>query len=131
MKIQSAVPALSALAQPTRLAAYRLLVEAGPDGLPAGVIAGRLSLAPPTLSFHLAQLERAGLVASRRAGRSIIYSANFGRMRQLVAFLTENCCGGDVAACTAPPQPGRTETKQHETGQIASGQRRPRIRTRS
>lgn len=99
----TAVSALSALAQPSRLAAFRLLVAAGPAGLAAGEIATRLGLPPATLSFHLSQLERAGLVASVRRGRHIIYAASFPTMQALMAFLTENCCGGDSAACPDLP----------------------------
>ena len=89
-----AVDALSALAQETRLQVYRLLVEAGPDGLPAGRIGEELGLAPATLSFHLAHLARAGLAQSRQEGRFVFYSANFDSMNALVGYLTENCCGG-------------------------------------
>lgn len=101
------VSALAALAQHHRLAAFRMLVEAGPDGLAAGVIATRLDLAPSSLSFHLAQLERAGLVSTVRAGRSILYSADFAAMTALIGYLTENCCGGGkcgTAAIPAPPE---------------------------
>jgi ArsR family transcriptional regulator len=93
------VEALSALAQETRLAIFRLLVEAGPDGLAAGAIAERLKLPPATLSFHIAQLDRAGIVASRRAGRSILYAAHFPAMQALIGALTESCCAGDPGAC--------------------------------
>jgi ArsR family transcriptional regulator len=96
------VEALSALAQETRLAIFRLLVEAGPDGLAAGAIAERLKLPPATLSFHIAQLDRAGIVASRRAGRSILYAAHFPAMQALIGALTESCCAGDPAACGFP-----------------------------
>ena len=89
-----AIDALAALAQEKRLAAYRLLVEAGPKGLPAGQIGQALELPPATLSFHLAHLARAGLVKSRQEGRFVIYNADFQNMNQLVGFLTENCCGG-------------------------------------
>ena len=89
-----AVDALAALAQETRLKAYRLLVEAGPEGLPAGRIGEQLDLAPATLSFHLAHLARTGLVRSRQEGRFIIYSADFRNMNQLIAYLTDNCCKG-------------------------------------
>lgn len=99
METTQAVAALAALAQETRLKAYRLLVEAGPEGLPAGRIAEELALAPATLSFHLAGLTRAGLAQSRQEGRFVIYSASFDNMNALVAFLTENCCQG--AACTS------------------------------
>ena len=91
--------ALAALAQETRLDIYRLLVRAGQAGLPAGRIGERLALPLPTLSFHLAQLKHARLVTARRDGRSIIYAANYPAMTGLVAYLTENCCEGDAAAC--------------------------------
>jgi ArsR family transcriptional regulator, arsenate/arsenite/antimonite-responsive transcriptional repressor len=88
-----AVSALGALAQETRLALYRLLVAEGPEGLPAGIIAERLGVAPSSLSFHLQQLLHAGLVTQRRAGRQLIYAAEYGTMTALLAYLTENCCG--------------------------------------
>lgn len=94
MNSAAAVEALSALAQETRLVIFRLLVEAGEAGLNAGAIAGRLNLAAPTLSFHIAQLARAGLVSARQDGRFIYYSANFTAMDDLLAYLTENCCQG-------------------------------------
>ncbi len=99
------IAALAALAQPHRLAAFRALVAAGPDGLAAGDIASLLSVPPSSLSFHLAQLERAGLIRPTRAGRSIIYAANFAAMTALVGYLTENCCGGVACApSTIEPQ---------------------------
>ena len=98
MEMDDAVEALSALAQETRLQVYRLLVEAGPEGLPAGRIGGKLDLPPATLSFHLAQLARAGLARSRQDGRFVIYSADFRNMNALVGYLTENCCGGKSCA---------------------------------
>jgi DNA-binding transcriptional ArsR family regulator len=101
METSKVVEALSALAQATRLAVYRLLVECGPEGLAAGAIGEKLDLPPPTLSFHLAHLARAGLVRGRQEGRFIFYSADFENMNQLVGYLTENCCGG--ASC-APVQ---------------------------
>jgi len=88
-----AVLALGALAQETRLALYRLLVAGGPLGLPAGAIAERLGVAPSSLSFHLQQLLHAGLVTQRRAGRQLIYAAEYETMNALLAYLTENCCG--------------------------------------
>ena len=99
MEMKSAVTALAALAQETRLAVFRLLIETGPGGLPAGLIAGRLKVAPATLSFHLSQLERAGLLASRRKGRQILYTADIEGTRRLLAFLTEDCCGGRSDLC--------------------------------
>ena len=103
MKSKDVVPALAALAQESRLAAYRMLVQAGPAGLPAGEIAGRLGIPAATASFHLAQLSRAGLIQSRTLGRFVIYSTDFDRMNGLVSFLTDNCCGG--ASC-APQKTG-------------------------
>ena len=94
-----AIAALGAMAQETRLDIFRLLVQKGPEGLPAGEIGERLGLPSPTLSFHLNQLRFAGLVTSRRASRSIIYSANFKAMSDLLAYLTENCCGGKPELC--------------------------------
>ena len=94
MEMTQAIDALAALAQESRLKVYRLLVEAGPEGLPAGRIGEELELPPATLSFHLAHLSRTGLVRSRQEGRFVIYSADFNNMNQLVGYLTENCCGG-------------------------------------
>ncbi len=88
------IRALGALAQEHRLAAFRMLVQAGPEGLPAGAIAERLSLAASSMSFHLAQLTHAGLATQQRQGRSIIYSADYDAMNGLLGFLTENCCQG-------------------------------------
>lgn len=113
METTHAVTALSALAQPSRLAAFRLLVGAGPEGMAAGAIGEKLGLPPATLSFHLAGLTRAGLAQSRQVGRFVIYTANFDNMNSLVAFLTENCCGG--AACApAACQPPTMKGKDHE-----------------
>src|SRR5690348_15488928 len=89
-----AVAALAALAQDNRLDVFRLLVEAGPDGMPAGEVASALDLAPNTLTFHFDRLRTAGLVTVRRDGRSMIYAARFETMNALIGFLTENCCGG-------------------------------------
>jgi ArsR family transcriptional regulator len=97
METTQAIDALGALAQRSRLAAFRILVEAGPEGLPAGEIGERLELPPATLSFHLAHLVRAGLVRSRQEGRFVIYSTDFDNMVALVAYLTDNCC--QRAAC--------------------------------
>jgi ArsR family transcriptional regulator, arsenate/arsenite/antimonite-responsive transcriptional repressor len=98
MDTNEAIDALGALAQRSRLAIFKLLVEAGPDGLAAGVIGERLDLPAATLSFHLAHLARAGLVRQQQAGRFVIYSTNFETMNELVDYLSENCCAG--AACT-------------------------------
>jgi ArsR family transcriptional regulator len=95
----SAIAALGALAQETRLDIFRLLVERGPQGMAAGDIGERLKQPSPTLSFHLNQLRYAGLISSRRESRSIIYSANFNTMNALMAYLTEKCCGGRPELC--------------------------------
>lgn len=103
MKGKDAALALGTLGHESRLAIFRLLVTAGPHGLPAGRIAEALSLPGPTLSFHLSQLKNAGVASCRRESRSLIYSANFSVMNSLVAFLTENCCGDAskrAPACT-------------------------------
>jgi DNA-binding transcriptional ArsR family regulator len=103
MDATGVIRALGALAQEHRLAAFRLLVQAGEGGLPAGVIAERLGIAPSSMSFHLAALVHAGLIAQRRQSRLIIYTANYTAMNAVVGYLTENCCGGvpclDVTAC--------------------------------
>ena len=108
-----AVAALSALAHEHRLAAYRLLVEAGPDGLPAGTIAARLGTPPSSLTFHLQQLRNAGLVTQRRVSRQIIYAMVPAAMNGLVAYLTENCCGGQTncpPACEPAATPAACKT---------------------
>ena len=109
METKTAVQALAALAQDTRLAIFRLLVEAGPPGMPAGGIAVRLGIAAPTLSFHLKELAHAGLVAAEPQGRFIVYRADFDAINGLVGYLTENCCraGG---ACTIECVPVAAET---------------------
>jgi len=99
MKKDRAVGALAALAQGNRLDVFRLLVEAGPDGLPAGRVAEALDLAPNTLTFHFDRLRVAGLVTVRREGRSMIYAAQFETMNELLAYLTENCCAGAPEKC--------------------------------
>jgi ArsR family transcriptional regulator len=103
MDAKDVVTALGAIAHDHRLAVYRMLVEQGPEGLPAGTIAERLDLPPSSLTFHLQQLLHAGLVTQRRLGRQLIYAADFAAMTGLVAYLTENCCGtGKGAAVCAP-----------------------------
>ena len=99
MKKSTVVAALGALAQETRLDIFRMLVQKGPEGLPAGEIGSRLAQPSPTMSFHLNQLRFAGLVTSRRESRSIIYSANYKAMNDLLGYLTENCCGGRPELC--------------------------------
>ena len=102
MEKLDAIVALAALAQETRLDIFRLLVQAGPDGLAAGRLGEQLGLPSATLSFHLSQLRHAGLVTFRRESRSLIYAAEYGAMNGLLSYLTENCCRGDAAACTVP-----------------------------
>ena len=94
MKARQAVDRLSSLAQETRLRIFRLLVQAGPDGMNAGAIAEALDIAPNTLSFHVAHLSRAGMILPRQDGRFIFYSATFAAMDDLIADLTDNCCQG-------------------------------------
>jgi DNA-binding transcriptional ArsR family regulator len=99
MKIKTAIEALGALAQESRLAIFRLLMREGQGGLPAGAIAERLAVPAPTLSFHLAYLQRAGLITRTRQGRSILYAANIGGMKALLGYLTEDCCQGQPEIC--------------------------------
>jgi len=119
MKTSEAVAALSALAQGTRLDAFRLLVQAGPEGLavqagPEGLAAGelaeRLGISPPALSFHLKGLTHAGLAKARQDGRYVIYTADFDAMQALLDFLTENCCGG--AGCAPAPRKATRNTSR-------------------
>lgn len=98
-----AVHRLAALAQDRRLAIFRLLVQCGPDGMPAGAIASSVGLAPATLSFHLKELSQAGLALSRQDGRFVHYSANYAAMNELLTYLSENCCAG--ATCGDPTLP--------------------------
>lgn len=99
MKPYQVVKALAALAQPTRLAMYRLLVARGPEGMAAGQVAEKLKVSPATLSFHFKTLSHAGLLDNRQDGRFVYYAANFAVMNGMVAYLTENCCGGNLDAC--------------------------------
>jgi len=120
MEIETAVKRLSAIAQEARLEVFRLLVKAGPEGMPAGDVARELSVAANTMSAQLLLLSNAGLVRARREGRSIIYAVNYEAMRDLLVFLTEDCCGGRaemcapladvVSRCCAPRKGGRHET---------------------
>jgi ArsR family transcriptional regulator len=112
MEKTDAVAALGALAQDNRLDVFRLLVQAGPQGMPAGAVADALELAPNTLTFHFDRLRMAGLVTARRAGRSIIYVARYEQMNALIAFLTESCCRGAPCASTRPARkPARKRAK--------------------
>lgn len=100
MKTMQAISALSALAHEGRLAAFRLLIKAGPEGMAAGDVAARLKMPPSSLSTNLLLLSNAGLVSSRRDGRSIIYRADYGAMQRLLRFLIEDCCNGSSEICT-------------------------------
>jgi ArsR family transcriptional regulator len=120
MEAALAVRALGALAHDHRLAAFRLLVQAGSEGLPAGVIAERLGLAPSSLSFHLTALVHAGLVSQRRQSRLVLYRADYAAMGALMGYLTENCCGGvpctdsgnGADSCCPPAHPGATDIQE-------------------
>jgi ArsR family transcriptional regulator len=121
MELREAVAALAALAQETRLSIFRLLIEAGPEGVAAGQIGEALEVAPATLSFHLKELNRAGLASSRQEGRFIYYSVDFEQMAALMTFLTQNCCQGMPRNCLTvvetalgrccPPEPKRRPTR--------------------
>ena len=147
MKTPDALQALAALSHATRLEVFRLLVGQGAIGLPAGQIAERLEVAPSTLSPHLAQLERAGLATSSRDEQRIFYAVNIEGMRALLAFLTEDCCGGhpeicgyapreaghdddlpqpelrDVAQCAGDDPKQRRRAEDHRTAENAAGSR--------
>jgi ArsR family transcriptional regulator, arsenate/arsenite/antimonite-responsive transcriptional repressor len=101
MKTPAVIAALGALAHEYRLAVYRLLVERGPEGLPAGIIGERVGLVPSSLTFHLQALQRAGLIRQTRASRQLIYSADYAVMNELVGYLTDNCCAASGGACDA------------------------------
>jgi DNA-binding transcriptional ArsR family regulator len=121
MRSSEAVTALAALAHEHRLAVYRMLVEAGPEGLAAGEIAARLKLAPSSLTFHLQSLQRAGLISQQRLSRQLIYAADFTAMNDLVGYLTENCCVGSASAdcgskcAPAPVERSATPRKTRRT----------------
>lgn len=113
MEASEVIRGLGALAQGHRLAVFRLLVEAGPDGLAAGALAEAVGLPPSSMSFHLAQLGHAGLVTQRRISRSIIYSADYQAMNALLAYLTENCCAGSAcgASMASASTPANNQTR--------------------
>lgn len=113
MNPTQAIAALAALAHETRLAAYRLLVQRGPEGMAAGAIAQALDVAPSSLTFHLQHLTRAGLITQRRASRQLIYAADFGVMNTLLAYLTENCCGRGLPASGACRPAIEAATTEH------------------
>jgi ArsR family transcriptional regulator len=110
MEQSDAIVALAALAQENRLDVFRLLVQAGPEGMPAGNVASALKLAPNTLTFHFDKLRHAGLVTVRREGRLMIYAAQYDAMNALVAYLTENCCGGASQVACKPARAKRAKT---------------------
>ena len=114
MQSAKAVAALGAIAHEHRLAAFRMLVERGPEGMPAGEIAERLKIPPSSLTFHIQQLLHAGLVTQRRLGRQLIYAADFAAMNGLIAYLTENCCGRGAACAPAckPSVPAAATRRQ-------------------
>lgn len=109
MDTKAVLAALAALAQESRLAAFRLLVQIGPQGLAASKIAEQLDMAPSSLSFHLKELAHAGLISARQDGRFVIYSANFDTMNGVLSFLTDNCCAGQNCLAAAPCSPTTTE----------------------
>jgi ArsR family transcriptional regulator, arsenate/arsenite/antimonite-responsive transcriptional repressor len=112
MEKADAVAALAALAQDNRLDVFRLLVQAGHEGMPAGEVAGALKLAPNTLTFHFDRLRGAGLVTVRREGRSMIYAARYETMNALLTYLTEKCCQGAPASCPPARKPTRSTRKE-------------------
>ena len=112
MDAKQVIAALGALAHETRLAAYRLLVQRGPDGLSAGTLADALAVPPSSLTFHLQQLTHAGLITQRRLSRQLIYATDFAVMNQVMGYLTENCCGGATvcAPLCCPAEAGTAES---------------------
>ena len=112
METKAAVTALAALAQDSRLAVFRALVQAGPTGLAAGKIGELTGIPPSSLSFHLKELSHAGLASSQQSGRNVIYRAEFEAMNDLLGFLTENCCGGNPCSpvCSPACSPSKAST---------------------
>jgi ArsR family transcriptional regulator len=119
VKITSVIDALGALAHERRLAIYRLLVQRGPEGLPAGTIGERVGLVASSLTFHLQNLQRAGLIAQRRESRRLFYSADFAVMNGLVGYLTENCCGNGGAACATSCAPAEVSKPVKRAAKVA------------
>jgi ArsR family transcriptional regulator, arsenate/arsenite/antimonite-responsive transcriptional repressor len=119
MKTPQAIDALGALAHEYRLAIYRLLVERGPEGLPAGTIAERIGLVPSSLTFHVQTLQRAGLITQRRVSRQLFYATDYSVMTELVGYLTENCCGQKEGACAPACQPAGISTKPRKARRAA------------
>lgn len=121
MMKSTAIRCLAALAQESRLDAFRELVQAGPEGLAAGELAGRLGIAPPALSFHLKGLVHAGLATARQQGRFVIYSADFAAMESLLGYLTDNCCGGVPCTSGVPLTAGKPQGRSRRlAGQRAT-----------
>jgi ArsR family transcriptional regulator len=119
MKTSEVIGALSALAHEHRLRIYRLLVEQGPDGLPAGTVGERIGLLPSSLTFHLQNLQRAGLILQQRVSRQLIYSADFEVMNGLIGFLTENCCSGSGSSCGEACVPVRPKKGTKRAAKVA------------
>jgi DNA-binding transcriptional ArsR family regulator len=119
MKPAQIVSALAALAHEHRLAVYRLLVEHGPDGLAAGVIADRIHMVPSSLTFHLHALRGAGLITQRRLSRQVFYAADYAAMNALIGYLTENCCGRGVSRCEPGCQPSSSLGKARKPRRAA------------
>jgi ArsR family transcriptional regulator, arsenate/arsenite/antimonite-responsive transcriptional repressor len=119
MKTPDVIEALGALAHEHRLAIYRLLVQRGPEGLSAGAIGQRIGLLPSSLTFHLQNLRRAGLIAQRRESRQLFYSVDFTVMNGLVAYLTENCCGNSDSECPAICAPATPTKVTRRAGKVA------------
>ena len=115
MKTAAVIDALGALAHEHRLAIYRLLVEQGPAGLPAGVIGERIGLVPSSLTFHLQSLHRAGLISQVRASRQLIYSADYGVMNELVGYLTDKCCSAADQSCETACAPRATKPARRKS----------------
>ncbi len=120
MESSQAVKSLAALAQASRLALFRMLVQAGPAGMAAGLLSEKVGLSPSALSFHLKELAHAGLVSARHQGRFVIYSAQIDEMNALLGYLTENCCGGNpcspasTLSCAPPARRGRPQKESAE-----------------
>jgi DNA-binding transcriptional ArsR family regulator len=112
MKTQKAIEALGALAHEHRLAIFRLLMEQGPNGLPAGVIGERIGLVPSTLTFHLQNLQRSGLAKCLRSGRQLVYSVDFDAMNGLIGYLTDNCCAATGETCDVACKPAPNKARR-------------------
>ena len=119
MKTPEVIGALSALAHEHRLRTYRLLVEQGPDGLPAGTIGEKIGLLPSSLTFHLQNLQRAGLILQQRVSRQLMYSADFEVMNGLIGYLTENCCAGSGSSCGEACEPVRPKKGAKRAAKVA------------